>query len=111
MHIFTTFTMEIPRRMPQLIGLGFHHQRCTAPNSNTNTNAKLHILKQKRYSYGSSGSSTPLVVKNTSNMIKTNTKYFETPTLWQIPQLNGPDFCTALGEPQDDIVSEQVPEF
>ena len=72
MHIFTTFTTEIPRRMPQLIGLGFHHQRCTGPNSNTNTNTKLHILKQRRYSYGSS---TPLlVVKNTSDMIHTKYK-------------------------------------
>ena len=72
MHIFTTFTREIPRRMPQLIGLGFHHQRCTGPNSNTNTNTKLHILKQRRYSYGSS---TPLlVVKNTSDMIHTKYK-------------------------------------
>ena len=40
-----------------------------------------------------------------------NTKYLETPALWQIPQLIGPDCCTALGKPQDDIVSEQVPEF
>ena len=80
-------------------------------NTNTNTYTKLHILKRRRYSYGSSGSSTPLVVKNTSNMIYTNTKYFKTPTLWQIPQLIGPDGCTALGKPPDDIVSEQVPEF
>ena len=48
------------------------------------------------------------MVKTTSNMINKNAKYFETPTLWQIPQLIGPDFCTGLGEPQDDIVSEQV---